>query len=126
MGKFFWAVFLSKYPGHLLKHSSLAIFWFNTLTRTYANQLDIQIEDLREKYEEQKEIVREELDVELEDLRQNMDDELAKVREKFGTKHDAIQQSREQELDRLRDRRKKECDAAGFEAACTDKFDDLG
>ena len=70
--------------------------------------------------------MREERDVELEGLRQNMDDELGRVTGKFQTQYDAIQQSRERELDRLRGKRREECDAAGFQAACTDRFDDQG
>merc|ERR1719410_618793 len=40
------------------------------------------------------------------------------------TRYDAIQQSREQQLERLREEREEECAAAGFEAECTDRFDD--
>ena len=70
--------------------------------------------------------MRENRDVELEDLRQNMDDELGIVTGKFQTQYDAIQQSRERELDRLRGKRREECDVAGFQAVCTDRFDDQG
>ena len=68
--------------------------------------------------------MREERDLELELLRQDMADKLGEATAQYTTQYEAIQQSRERDLDRLRKNSKEECDAAGFEAACTDRFDD--
>ena len=68
--------------------------------------------------------MREERDLELENTRQNLDAELARVRAEYTTQYEAIQQSREQQILRLTEEREAECAAAGFEAECTDRFDD--
>merc|ERR1712241_1566493 len=91
---------------------------------TCRTQWNEQIEETRAEYEGQKETVREERDVELEHIRQSLDRELSNITSEMTTRYDAIQQSREQQLERLREEREEECAAAGFEAECTDRFDD--
>merc|ERR1712117_920028 len=96
----------------------------DNIEATCRTEWNRQIEETRAHYEEQKEIVREERDLELENTRQNLDAELARVRAEYTTQYEAIQQSREQQILRLTEEREAECAAAGFEAECTDRFDD--
>ena len=89
---------------------------------TCTSKWNDQIEEARQHFEGQKEIIREERDVELEHYRQDMDAKVADVKWQSNTQYEAIQQSRGQQLDILLTERKEECETEGVE--CTDTFDD--